>query len=282
MFRSRGIEIKTDDQLRLMRRAGLVVAEFLDAISAQARPGVTLRELDQVGRDVLAHHGADSNFLEYGADSRGLGGFKGVACLSVNQVIVHGMPTDEPLADGDILSIDGGAIIDGWHGDAARTVQVGTPSPANQALAEATEGAMWAGIAAARLNGRIGDIGAAVEAYATSAPGGPYGIVREYVGHGIGTEMHQAPDVPNFGRAGKGPRITRGMAFCIEPMLTLGEPDNAVLDDDWTVVTLDGRPAAHWEHTVTCTAQGVWVLTAHDGGEEMLGRLGVPFGPLAD
>lgn len=282
MFRSRGIEIKTDDQLRLMRRAGLVVVELLDAIVAEVRPGVTLRELDQVGREVLAHHGATSNFLEYGADSHGLGGFKGVVCLSRNDVIVHGMPSDEPLADGDTLSIDGGAILDGWHGDAARTVQVGTPTPAHQALSEVTEGALWAGIAAARLNGRIGDIGAAVESYVRRAPGGPYGIVREYVGHGIGTQMHQSPDVPNFGRAGKGPRITRGMALCLEPMLTLGDPENTVLDDDWTVVSLDGSPAAHWEHMITCTATGVWVMTARDGGEEMLNRLGVPFGPLAD
>lgn len=282
MFRPRGIEIKTTDQLRRMRTAGLVVAELLDMISAEVHPGVTLGELDRIGREVLARRGATSNFLEYGADSAGMGGFKGVACLSVNEVIVHGMPTDRVLEDGDTLSIDGGAIIDGWHGDAARTVQVGTPRPDHQALSDATEGALWAGIGAARLNGRIGDIGAAVEAHAAASPGGPYGVVREYVGHGIGSEMHQAPDVPNIGRAGRGPRITRGMAFCIEPMFTLGEPDNWVLDDDWTVVTLDGRSAAHWEHTVTCTPAGVWVLTAPDGGEEMLKRLGVPFGPLAD
>ncbi|QGF22727.1 type I methionyl aminopeptidase [Raineyella fluvialis] len=281
MFRgNRGIEIKTDDQLRLMRRAGLVVADLLDAITAEARAGVTLRELDQIGRDTLARHGADSNFLEYGADSRGHGGFKGVVCLSVNEVIVHGMPNDYVLADGDTLSVDGGAIVGGWHGDSARTVQVGTADPTRQRLSDVTEGAMWAGIAAARLNGRIGDVGAAVEAYVENA--GPYGIVREYVGHGIGTEMHQPPDVPNYGRPGKGPRISRGLAFCVEPMVTLGSADNQVLDDDWTVVTVDGSPAAHWEHTVTCTPKGVWVLTAPDGGEEMLGRLGVPFGPLAD
>lgn len=282
MFRPRGIEVKSADELRVMRRAGLVVAELLDEISAAVRPGVSLRELDGIGRQVLARRGAQSNFLEYGADSAGQGGFKGVACLSVNEVIVHGMPTDRVLREGDILSIDAGAIIDGWHGDAARTVHVGTPTPAHVALSEATEGALWAGIAAARLHGRIGDIGAAVEQYATAAPGGPYGIVREYVGHGIGSAMHQPPDVPNVGRAGKGPRITRGMAFCIEPMLTLGDPANRVLDDDWTVVTLDSTAAAHWEHTITCTPGGVWVLTAHDGGEEMLDRLGVPFGPLTD
>lgn len=282
MFGRRGIETKTDDQLRVMRRAGLVVADLLDAITAEVRPGVTLRELDQVGRELLARRGATSNFLEYGADSDGNGGFKGVACLSVNEVVVHGMPGDRVLEDGDILSVDAGAVVDGWHGDAARTVHVGTPRPEHLALSEVTHDALWAGIAAARLNGRIGDISAAVEDHVLAAPGGPYGIVREYVGHGIGSQMHQPPDVPNFGRAGKGPRIARGMALCIEPMLTLGEPTNQVLDDDWTVVTVDGSSAAHWEHTITCTPRGVWVLTAHDGGEEMLGRLGVPFGPLDD
>lgn len=282
MFRPRGVEIKSDAELRQMRKAGLVVAELLDTLCEEARPGVTLRELDRIGREVLARRGATSNFLEYGADSHGLGGFKGVACLSVNEVIVHGMPNDRVLQDGDVLSIDAGAIVEGWHGDAARTVQVGTARPENQLLSDATEAALWAGIAAARLNARIGDISAAVEASITSAAGGPYGIVREYVGHGIGSEMHQPPDVPNAGRAGRGPRIVRGMAFCIEPMVTLGEPDNEVADDDWTVRTLDGRSAAHWEHSLTCTPRGVWVLTAHDGGEEMLDRLGVRFGPLAD
>ncbi|MEA5154132.1 type I methionyl aminopeptidase [Raineyella sp.] len=281
MFRnSRGIELKTDDQLCLMRKAGLVVADLLDTITAEARPGVTLRELDRIGRETLARHGAESNFLEYGADARGEGGFKGVVCLSVNEVIVHGRPTDDILQDGDTLSVDGGAILAGWHGDSARTVQVGTPVAERQTLSDVTEGAMWAGIAAAHLNGRIGDVSAAVEAYIENA--GPYGIVREYVGHGIGTAMHQPPDVPNYGRAGRGPRISRGMAFCVEPMVTVGSPENAVLEDDWTVVTLDGSSAAHWEHTVTCTPKGLWVLTAADGGEEMLGRLGVPFGPLAD
>lgn len=291
MFRTRGIETKTDDQLRLMRRAGLVVVDMLDTVCAAAVPGATLRELDGLARDVLASHGADSNFLEYGADSRGQGGFKGVVCLSTNEVIVHGMPDDRVLEDGATLSIDGGAIISGWHGDSARTVQVGTPRPDRQALSDVTRDALWAGIGAARLGGRVSDIGAAVERSVLAAgrpvagpdpTGETYGIVQEYVGHGIGSAMHQPPDVPNYGRAGKGPRITPGMALCIEPMVTIGSPDNEVLDDDWTVVTRDGSSAAHWEHMITCTRQGVWVMTAPDGGEEMLAALDVPFGPLAD
>ncbi len=281
MFRRRGIEIKTDDELRAMRRAGLVVADMLDTVGRAARPGVSLRELDAVAREVLGRHGARSNFLDYGADARGEGGFAGVVCLSVNEVVVHGMPDDRVLADGDILSIDGGAILDGWHGDSARTVQVGTPRAERAALSRATEEAMWAGIAAAHVGGRIGDIGAAVERSVEDADR-PYGIVVDYVGHGIGTAMHQEPDVPNVGRAGRGPRIVRGMALCVEPMLTLGDAEVAVLDDDWTVVTVDGSSASHWEHMVTCTADGLWVMTAPDGGEERLAAMGVPFGPLAD
>lgn len=292
LFRSRGIEIKTEDQLRHMRKAGLVVVDMLDAVCRAATPGVTLRELDAVARDVLAAAGATSNFLDYGADDHGHGGFQGVVCLSVNDVIVHGMPTDQELVDGDILSIDGGAIVQGWHGDCARTIQIGNPQPAREALSRVTEQALWAGIAAARVGARIGDIGAAVERAVLDA-GAPvaedgiaqrhnYGIVAEYVGHGIGSAMHQPPDVPNIARPGKGPRIGPGMALCIEPMMTIGDPDNDVLDDDWTVVTRDGSSAAHWEHMITCTRDGVWVMTAPDGGEEMLARLGVPFAPLAD
>ena len=281
MFRRRGIEIKTDDELRAMRRAGLVVADMLAAVGDAARPGVGLRDLDALARDVLARHGAASNFLDYGADADGEGGFRGVVCLSVNEVVVHGMPDDRVLADGDILSVDGGAILAGWHGDSARTIQVGNPRPDRVALSRATEEAMWAGIAAAHVGGRIGDIGAAVEGSVASADR-PYGIVVDYVGHGIGSAMHQEPDVPNVGRAGRGPRILPGMALCVEPMLTLGAAEVTVLADGWTTVTTDGSSASHWEHMIACTPGGLWVMTAPDGGEERLAAMGVPFGPPAD
>ncbi|MFB9671255.1 type I methionyl aminopeptidase [Microlunatus capsulatus] len=286
MFGHRGVEIKTREQLLLMRRAGLVVAAALAATRAAVRPGVSTRELDAVAAEVIRSAGATPSFLDYGAHE-GVGGFQGVTCLSVNEEVVHGVPGHRVLAEGDLLSIDCGAVVEGWHGDSALTVAVGEVAPEALALSEATRGALWHGIAAARLGGHVGDISAAVEEHVRSLDGG-YGIVEEYVGHGIGSAMHQPPDVPNLaprgvlpGR-GRGPRLVEGLALAVEPMLTLGSPENHVLADDWTVVTDDGRVAAHWEHTMTVTAHGTWVLTAEDGGEEMLTALGVPFGPLAD
>jgi methionyl aminopeptidase len=286
VFGSRGIELKTKDQLLLMRRAGLVVAEAIAATSAEVRAGVTTRELDAVAAEVIRRAGAESSFLNYGAD-QGVGGFLGVVCLSVNEEIVHGVPGDRVLAEGDLVSIDCGAIVEGWHGDSAVTVFVGEPAAEAVALSEATRLAMWHGIAAARLGGHVADISAAVETYVRGLDTA-YGIVEEYVGHGIGSAMHQPPDVPNvvprglLRPPGKGPKITEGLALAVEPMLTLGEPDNHVLDDDWTVVTDDGGLAGHWEHTMTLTERGIWVLTAEDGGAEMLAALGAPFGPLGD
>ena len=284
----RGVELKTRDQLLAMRRAGLVVADALAATRAAVRPGVTTRELDAVAADVIAAAGALPSFLDHGAED-GVGGFQGVVCLSVGEQVVHGVPGDRVLVEGDLLSIDCGAIVDGWHGDAAVTVAVGQVSAEAAALSEATRQALWRGIAAARLGGFVGDISTAVEGYVRSLAV-PYGIVEEYVGHGIGSAMHQPPDVPNVagrrllgtGFGSRGPRIVEGLALAVEPMLTLGAPDNHVLDDDWTVVTDDGRPAAHWEHTMTVTEHGIWVLTAEDGGAAMLAELGAPFGPLAD
>lgn len=278
MFNKRGIELKTPEQLRTMRRAGLVVAKMLEATAAAARPGVTTAELNEVAADVLASNQATSNFLNYGAVG-GVGGFNGVVCLSVNEEIVHGMPGDRVLAEGDLLSIDGGAIVDGWHGDSAMTVPVGHWPAQGKELSDACYEAMWAGVAAARVGERIGSISAAIEE--SLAPTG-FGIIEEYVGHGIGSSMHQPPDVPNRGRPNRGPKLTAGMAICIEPMATVGSADNAVLDDDWTVVTKDGSLACHWEHMITVTKHGIWVMTAEDGGEEMLNKLGVPFGPLGD
>ncbi len=280
MARTPGIERKTADQLRAMRKAGLVVARTLTAVRDAAAPGVSTQDLDQLARDLIAQAGATSSFLDYGAGF-GLPPYPAVTCISVNEEIVHGIPGRRLLAEGDLVSVDFGVSVDGWHGDSAITFSIGQLSPERALLNDVTRDALWAGIAAVRVGARIGDVSHAIENHVRSY-GARFGIVREYTGHGIGSQMHQPPDVPNFGRAGRGPLITKGMCLAIEPMVTLGSPVTATLDDQWTVVTRDSSVAAHWEHTVTATHQGVWVLTAEDGGEEMLGRLGVPFGPLAD
>ncbi|XSS53856.1 type I methionyl aminopeptidase [Propionibacteriaceae bacterium Y1923] len=259
-----------------MRQAGLVVARTLTALREHVVAGVTTGELDAIARELLAEAGATSSFLGYGA--RWGTPFPAVTCISTNDEIVHGIPGERVLADGDLVSVDFGAILDGWHGDAARTFTVGQVSPEHAELSRVTEEAMWAGIGAARLGGRIGDIGAAIEASIVAA--GSYGIVREYTGHGIGSQMHMEPDVPNWGRKGRGAKIVEGMALAIEPMATLGTEDTVELDDEWTVVTADESWASHWENTITVTRQGLWVLTLEDGGEAELTARGLPFGPL--
>ncbi|WP_342373155.1 type I methionyl aminopeptidase [Propioniciclava soli] len=280
MIGRRGIETKTPDQLRLMRRAGIVVAEVHARLSAAAAPGVTTGELDALAREIIAAHGAESSFLNYGA-AWGHPPYPGVTCISVNEEIVHGIPGERALAEGDLVSVDFGAAIEGWHVDAALTFGVGELAEADAALSDVTREALWAGIAEALLGRRIGDIGAAVAA-SVEAGGPQYGILEDYTGHGIGSAMHQPPDVPNTGRPGRGPKIVAGMALAIEPMVTLGATEGVTLDDDWTVVTPDGSRAAHWEHTVTATRDGLWVLTAADGGEAELTARGLPFAPLAD
>lgn len=266
---NRGIELKTPEQLDLMRQAGLVVGRTLDLLAATAAAGLTTAELDRIAETHIRDLGAEPSFLGYQ-------GFPGSTCISVNDEVVHGIPGDRVLAEGDVVSIDCGAIVEGYHGDAALTVTLGDVRPEVAALLQVTEDALWAGIAAVRLGGRIGDVSHAVASHVRAA--GEYGIVEDYTGHGIGTAMHQPPDVPNVGRPGRGPKIVEGLAIAIEPMITLGSPTNDVLDDDWTVVTRDGRVAAHFEHTVTATPQGLWVLTALDGGEERLRNAGIPFG----
>lgn len=276
----RGVELKTPAQVRVMRRAGLLVARAHDAVRDAARPGVTTGELDAVAREVLDRAGAGSSFLHYGA-AFGLPPYPAVSCISVNAEVVHGIPSERVLADGDLVSMDFGAIVDGWHGDGAITFGVGGLSPERQALSDVTRDGLWAGIAAMRHGGRVTDISHAIER-SIRRQERAYGIVAQYTGHGIGSAMHQQPDVPNLGRPGRGPRLVPGLCLAIEPMVTAGSPDTATLEDQWTVVTQDGSDAAHWEHTVAVTRSGLWVLTAHDGGEEMLGRLGLPFGPLSD
>ncbi|MCX6422137.1 MAG: type I methionyl aminopeptidase [Actinobacteria bacterium] len=254
MFRKRErIEIKTPAQLAVMRQAGLVVARTLALVASEVRAGITTAELDEVAAESIRSEGALPSFLGYH-------GFPAHICVSVNDEVVHGIPGARVLSEGDLVSIDCGAIVDGWHGDAALSVPVGSVAPELLELSRVTEQSLVAGIAAAVAGGHIGDIGYAVEQYVRSQ--GPYGIVEDYVGHGIGTAMHMSPSVPNYGRRGEGPQIREGMALAIEPMVTLGAADTKVLSDDWTVVTADGRPAAHWEHSVAITADGPVVLTA--------------------
>jgi methionyl aminopeptidase len=270
MRREPPVQLKTPAQLRLMREAGLVVAAALDAAVAAARPGVSTAEVDAAAAAVITGAGATASFLGYH-------GYPATLCISVNDEIVHGIPAaDRVLAAGDLVSIDCGAIVAGWHGDAARTITVGPGPDGAAALIAACEEAMWQGLAAARAGARLTDISHAIETSARAA--GPYGIVAEYTGHGIGTEMHMDPPVPNLGRPGRGPLLAEGMALAIEPMLTAGRADTRLLDDGWTVVTEDGSLAAHFEHTVAITADGPWVLTAADGGAARLGR---PAGPAA-
>ena len=270
----RGVEIKTPEQVDAMRRAGLVVGRTLELLRTSVRPGVTTAELDAIAEDSIRSAGATPSFLGYH-------GFPASICTSVNDEVVHGIPGDRVIAAGDVVSIDCGAItLDdsgrGWHGDAAVTVAVGEVPAEVRDLLRVTEQAMWRGIAAAHLGGRVTDISHAVERHVRGH--GRFGIVEDYTGHGIGSAMHQPPDVPNFGRAGKGPRLVEGLALAVEPMITLGAKECSVLEDDWTVVTDDGSWAAHFEHTFTLTPRGAWVLTALDGGEAALDELGVPFG----
>jgi methionyl aminopeptidase len=268
-FLDRGIQIKTPEQIAGMRKAGLVVGETLELLRSSVRAGLTTGELDAIAEDNIRSSGATPSF-------KGYHGFPGSICASVNDEVVHGIPGGRILAAGDLVSIDCGAIVDGWHGDAAITVAVGEVPAEVTELMRVTEEAMWRGIGAARLGGRVTDISHAVESHVRSQ--GSYGILEDYVGHGIGTEMHQPPNVPNFGRPGRGPKLVCGLALAVEPMITLGGKDTEVLEDDWTVITADGTWAAHFEHTFTLTPTGTWVLTALDGGEAALAALGVPFG----
>ena len=254
--KSESIEIKSVDELALMREAGLVVAQTLDRLRQELVPGMTTADLDAIARESIASHGATSSFLGYH-------GFPAVICTSVNSAVVHGIPDGTVINAGDIVSIDCGAIIEGWHGDAAISIVLPEADPSVLALSEATKAAMWAGLAKARGGNRLSDIGHAVETSIKDA--GNYGIVEDYVGHGIGSAMHMHPPVPNYGKPGRGPRLEAGMALAIEPMATLGAANVAVLDDDWTVVTTDGKAAAHWEHTVAITDEGPWVLTSLEG-----------------
>jgi methionyl aminopeptidase len=267
------IQLKTPEQIGLMRRAGLVVARALREMSAAVAPGVTTADLDALAREILADEGATSSFLGYH-------GYPAVICASVNEQVVHGIPSaSRRLAGGDLISIDFGAIVEGWHGDAAVTVPVGDVAPELRQLSETCRTSLWDGLAAARVGGRLTDISHAVETSIRRR--GRYGIVAGYGGHGIGTEMHMAPHILNYGRAGKGPRLVAGMALAVEPMITAGGRATRELDDGWTVETVDGSAAAHWEHTVALFDDGPWVLTADDGGRAELDARGVALSAAA-
>ncbi|MGH8967817.1 MAG: type I methionyl aminopeptidase, partial [Actinomycetes bacterium] len=224
---------------------------------------------DAIAADHISSRGAKPSF-------KGYHGFPATICTSVNDQVVHGIPGELRLHDGDIISIDCGAIVDGWHGDAALTVAIGEVGDDARELMRVTEEAMWRGIAAASLGGRVTDISHGVESYVRGQ--GDFGILEDYVGHGIGSAMHQPPNVPNYGRPGKGPKLVEGLALAVEPMVVIGDKATRVLEDEWTVVTEDGSRSAHFEHTFTLTRQGTWILTALDGGEAKLKELGVPFG----
>jgi methionyl aminopeptidase len=244
---------KSPEQVGLMRAAGLVVAETLAAVRAAVAPGVTPQDLDELAAEEIRRRGAVPSFLGYH-------GYPATTCISVNDVVVHGIPDGRPLAEGDVVSVDCGAVLEGWHGDAAITVGVGELAGPVAALVSTCEQALAAGIAAMRVGGRLGDIGAAVEGNVRGRGG--YGILTDYTGHGIGRAMHEPPAVPNLRGRRRGPRLEAGVVLAIEPMLTLGRPDVSVDADGWTVRTEDGSLAVHCEHTVAVTPDGPWVLTA--------------------
>ncbi|HET7477181.1 MAG TPA: type I methionyl aminopeptidase [Dermatophilaceae bacterium] len=271
---------KTPDQLVRMRAAGLVVGRTLGVLADRLRAGLTTADLDDLARTTILDQGGRPSFPE-------VPGYRHTLCVSVNDEVVHGVPGARVIQDGDLVSVDCGAIVDGWHGDAAISVVCGGPdagSSEDLALIDATEASLWDGIAALAVGQPLYAVGAAIEDSIVAAGqrrDRPFGIVEEYVGHGIGQQMHEEPQVPNYRVRDRGPIVRPGLAVAVEPMMTLGSPKTKVLDDEWTVVTRDGSRAAHWEHTVAVTDGGLWVLTALDGGERQLSARGAAYAPLA-
>ncbi|MFM1789140.1 MAG: hypothetical protein RLZZ12_489 [Actinomycetota bacterium] len=260
------------DQLKTMRRAGLLVRGTLDLVKSQIKAGITTSALDAVAEANIKRGGGTSNF-------KGYHGFPATICVSINDEIVHGIPGERMIMPGDVVSVDCGAIIDGWHGDAAFTVIVDPVDSEQQKMLDVCEESMWVGIAAGKAGAKLSDIGYAIESYINSQ--GKYGILREYGGHGIGTAMHMEPHILNYGKPGNGPKIEPGMVFAIEPMITLGSERTRVLEDNWTVVTVDKSRGSHFENSYCIAPDGKpFVLTAVDGGRSELARFGVEISEL--
>ncbi|SDP25697.1 methionine aminopeptidase, type I [Microbacterium testaceum StLB037] len=265
---------KKPAQLRSMVEPGLITADALDAVRALIAPGVTTLELDAAASALITARGAVSNFQM-------VRGYRHTICASVNEEVVHGIPNDRPLQAGDILSIDAGAEFRGWNGDSAFTMIVPGEAPEElvaprRRLSEVTEGSLWAGIAALSRASHLAEVGAAIEQYIQEhAPAGGYGILRDYVGHGIGRKMHESPSIFNYAVPDRGPEVRPGLAVAIEPMVVIGDQETFTEDDGWTVSTVDGTAGSHWEHSVAVHDGGIWVLTAHDGGAEKLAPFGV-------
>lgn len=275
-FRKPGI-YKSPDELRALVRPGLLTAASLDAVAAAVRPGVTTGELDAIAERTIRDGGGVPNFML-------VPGYRNTVCASVNADVVHGIPGNRSLEPGDIVSIDSGAEVEGWNGDSARTFVLDDPDrpelvAERRVLNEVTEQALWHGIAALATARHLNEVGDAVEGYVESR--GTFGIIEDYVGHGIGRSMHEEPPVFNYRVKGRGPAVKPGLVVAIEPMITLGSIDTLTQDDDWTVTTVDGSVAAHWEHSVAVHDGGIWVLTAPDGGAAGLAPLGVRPVPIA-
>lgn len=255
MFNKSQIQIKTPEQFAVMRKAGRVVALCLEEIKTKIKPGMSTLELDLIARNIMDKENAKPSFLGYH-------GFPAVICVSVNEEVVHGIPSEKKIInDGDLVSVDCGAIIDGWHGDAAITISVGNVKSEHQKLSDITKESLQIGINAAQPGNYIGDIGFAIEKFVRSHHDLKIGILEDYVGHGIGTEMHMPPSVPNYGKSGTGMVLEVGMAIAIEPMLVLGSNKVHVLEDEWTVVSTQGSFASHWENTIAITENGPEILT---------------------
>ncbi len=256
MLMQKTVEVKSREELAIMRRAGAVVADILDLLAKAVKPGMTTGEIDRIARAELEKRGAKPAFLNYH-------GFPGVICVSINSEVVHGIPSDKrALKAGDIVGLDFGCVIDGWFADSARTVGVGAITPEAQRLIDVTRESLMKGIEAVKAGARVGDVGSAVQKHAEAAG---YTVVREFVGHGIGRALHEEPPVPNYGKPGSGQRLKAGMTIAIEPMVNAGGPEVATLGDGWTAVTKDGKLSAHFEHTVAVTENGFEILTLPSG-----------------
>jgi len=260
-FGDRRVTLKSASQIRRMAVAGQLVADVLDVVGAAIRPGVTTLELDRIAEDLIRTRGGIPSFI---GEPGSIAPYRHSLCISIDSEVVHGIPGKRRIADGQIVSVDAGAIVDGWHGDAARSWVVGEAPDVARTLVEATQRAMYAGIAAAQPGAFLGDIGAAIEDVALEHG---YGVVRSFVGHGIGTEMHEEPQVANYRTGNRGRRIEPGLCLAIEPMFTTGSHEVRVKADGWTVETFDGSLAAHWEHTLAVTADGPVILTVNGSSD---------------